>query len=102
MLDLKKTLTKILENLKILNGRRTTVKQFASNDVTLAAGAATWVSVSFPSDVSGKDVRYAGYYVSSGDANIYSCQMLSDSISFAVKNLGSSSITFKVYFNLQY
>lgn len=102
MLDLNKTLIKILENLQILKGRRTTVKQFASNDVTLAAGATTWIDVSFPSDVRGKDVRYAGYYVSSGYANVYSCQMLSDAISFAVKNLGSSSITFKVYFNLQY
>ena len=102
MLDLKKTLIKILENLQILNGRRTTVKQIASNDITLAAGATTWVTISFPSDVSGKDVRYAGYYVPSGDANIYSCQMTFDAIYFAIKNLGSSSITFKVYFNLQY
>lgn len=99
---MKKTLIKILKNLQVLNGRRTSVKQFASDDITLAAGASTWVTVSFPSDVSGKDVRYAGYYVSSGDVNTYSCQMLSDSISFAVKNLGSSSITFKVFFNLQY
>lgn len=102
MLDIKKTLIKILESIRALNGRRTSVKQIASNDITLAAGATTWVDVSFPSDVSGKDVRYSGYYVSSGYANVYSCQMLSDSISFAVKNLGSSSITFKVYFNLQY
>ena len=102
MLDLKKTLIKILKSIQVLNGRRTTVRQIISDDITLKAGASTWVDLSFPSYVSGKDVRYAGYYVSSGNANVYSCQMLSDGISFGIKNLGSSSITFKLYFNMQY
>ena len=99
---MKKTLIKILTNLNTLNSSRTTVRQIISDDITLAAGESTWVNLSFPSYVSGKDVRYAGYYVSSGNANVYSCQMVNDGIAFAVKNLGSSSITFKVYFNMQY
>lgn len=96
MLDLKKTLIKILENLQILNGRRTNYGFVTSENITLAPEASTWTTLAFPSALNGKDIRFAGYYASDKHANVYSCQMASDGMHMAMGNLGSSSITFKV------
>lgn len=96
MLDLKKTLIKILENLQILKGRRTNYDRTTSENITLAPGASTWTTLAFPSASNGKDIRFAGYYASDKHANVYSCQMLRDGVYMAISNLGSSSITFNV------
>lgn len=103
MLGIKESLTKILESIATIKGRRTTTN-VDSVTVTLESGTTKWIDpVAIPNNLAGKDVRLAGYYVSgSTDINIYCIYITATHVILAVKNTSSGNVTFNVTVYLQY
>ena len=103
MLGIKESLTKILESIATIKGRRATTS-VDSATVTLASGETKWMDpVAIPNNLDGKDVRLAGYYVSgSQDINIYCLYIIPTHVVLAVKNTSSGNATFKITVYLQY
>ena len=102
MLGIKESLTKILESIATIKGRRA-ITSVDSATVTLAPGEKWWSDVTIPNNLDGKDVRLAGYYVAgSQDVNTYCIYMTPTHVVLAVKNTSSGNATFKITVYLQY
>lgn len=109
MLDLKKTLIKMLNKIISLDSRRNIGTVTASAATTLAPYDAKTIELYYPNtinnvDIRNKDLRFAGYTLSGGTtANVYMIRMYTDKIAFGLKNASSTAtlnVTVSVF--LQY
>ena len=109
MLDLKKTLTKMLNKIISLDSRRNIGTVTASAATTLVPYEAKTIEIYYPNiinnvDIRNKDLRFAGYVLNGGtNANLYMIRMYQDKIAFGLKNTSNNitlDVTISVY--LQY